>query len=66
MSVSLQLPAKLKPGEAGGICEVVDQLQSAAMNEPVGSVMYIVEFGDGSSVEVEIARRFLLPERSIA
>ena len=65
VGVSKDAPPKFRPGQVGEICgirEVADEIQSDATGERVGTVMYIVEFGDGSSVE--IAEQSLLPEDS--
>jgi hypothetical protein len=49
------LPLEWRPGSLGEVCgvrTVENDQQAAACGQAIGTVMYIVEFEDGSSVEI--------------
>ena len=54
---SAQVVVTLEPGEVVGITHVKSVQQAEALNVPLGTVLYTVEFGDGSDA--------LLPEGAL-
>ena len=53
--VSHQAPGPLRPGtlaEIVGIREIETRSQSDEFGSPIGTRVYLVEFGDGDAVEV--------------
>lgn len=58
-------PQHFRPSAAAsvvGIREVLDREQAAAVNEPVGTRLYLLEFSDGKSIEVPPRYLEPLPE----
>jgi hypothetical protein len=53
--VNLLAPKKFRPGELGEVCgiwEITTEENSKALEEPLGTTIYTVEFSDGVSVEI--------------
>ena len=55
VSVATTAPTRYRPGMVGAICgmRVIDNKQTQeSFGEPLGTNLYLVEFGDGSSMEI--------------
>lgn len=55
VKVITSAPVKYRPGELGDVCGVwaIDSAEnSEARGEPLGTTIYTVEFGDGTSAEI--------------
>ncbi len=50
--VSVTAPADYRPGQVGSICGITRTSEDASLSEPAGTMLYLIEFADGSSVEV--------------
>lgn len=58
--VRASAPSAFRPGELGSICaveEITDEVRARSAGVEIGTVIYLVEFGDG--VAVEVAEAFL-------
>jgi hypothetical protein len=55
VQVKTEAPRSMRPGALAAICgisEVENEVQAKEYGVPVGSTVYLVEFGDGASVEI--------------
>lgn len=55
VAVAENAPAKFRPSQLAWVISgrvVENELQSQAVNYPVGTLLYLVEYMDGSSVEM--------------
>ena len=55
VTVTSSAPEKFRPGELAAVCsiwEVSTEQNAVSRGEPVGTIIYGIEFGDGTFVEV--------------
>ena len=53
--VKLGAPAAMRPGTLASVCgidEIRNEVRSTALEAPIGSAVYLIEFSDGVSVEL--------------
>lgn len=53
--INANAPKEYKPGATASICgiRIIDSSKEAdVLNISIGSIVYLVEFGDGSSIEI--------------
>jgi hypothetical protein len=54
-AIASDAPADARPGAEVSVCgmrTIETAQQAAAAGHPVGTILYVVEFGDGSALEV--------------
>ena len=54
VKISIDAPKEYKPGELAEVCsmwEIKTEENSKALGEPVGTIIYSIEFGDGTLME---------------
>jgi hypothetical protein len=53
--VKTTAPSSLRPGAGASVCAITDvetEAQAKVFGATIGSNVYLIEFGDGSSIEV--------------
>jgi len=53
--VKAEAPSEMRPGTLAAICAITEieyEAQAKEYGAPIGSKVYLLEFGDGTSVEI--------------